>query len=378
MPYITYVKKPREKQITIWDVINGTTDANLMPDRDTKDTVTFWSDDVPIKILQKLKLSEIIHELKTFNYDTSELFEADRHSLYRSFKIPKKSGGFRQIDAPNEELNDALHRLKSIFEHTIGAPYHTCAFAYIPGRNTYQCVQRHQDNKSRWFAKFDFSKFFPSTTLEYVMKMFAEIYPYNEIISHPIGKVELEKALSLCFLDGHLPQGTPMSPMITNIMMIPMDLEIARFCREHKPHLVYTRYADDIQISSEYTFKWTEVQAKIVEIISKFNAPFVLNKEKTRYGSSAGRNWNLGLMLNKDNQITVGYKRKKILKATIFSFMMSDAKGERWELGEVQELLGNINYCRQIEKETIDGILKNLSEKFNKDVIETVKAQLKP
>lgn len=378
MPYITYARKPEEKQITVWDVLYGTTDANLMPDKDTKDTVTFYKEDVPLTILQKLKIGEITESLLQFNERWSELFTADRRSLYYSFKIPKKSGGWRQIDAPNDELKTALTHLKSIFEHKIGAPYHTAAFAYVPGRCTLQCVQRHQANGSKWFAKFDFSKFFPSTTYDFVVKMFSDIYPYSEILSGAVSGPEFKKALSLCFLDGTLPQGTPMSPLITNIMMIPIDLEIARYCREHTPHLCYTRYADDIQISCEFTFKWAEVQKKIVDILAKFEAPFKLNGDKTRYGSFAGRNWNLGLMLNKDNEITVGYRRKKILKATLFSFMMSELKGERWELGQIQELLGNVNYCRQIEPEKTDDILNRMSDKFNQSVMETIKAAIRP
>lgn len=378
MPYITVEKTMRDRQITIWDVMNGLTEADLVR-RDTKDTMTFYAENVPLKILQKVSVSHCISALQDFNVTYNNLHEIeDKHTLFRHFRIPKHSGGWRDIDAPNDDLMSALHVLKHIFETKLGAPYHTAAFAYIPGRNTKMCIERHQRNKSRWFAKFDFSKFFPSTTPEFVIKMLSDIFPYNEIISNPIGKAELEKALSLCFLDGHLPQGTPMSPLITNIMMIPIDLEISRYCRAQSPHLCYTRYADDILISSEFKFDWAKVQVFLQEIIAKYDAPFKLNAEKTRFGSNAGRNWNLGLMLNKDGEITVGYKKKKLLKATVFSFMMSDRNGERWQLGELQELLGNINYCRQIEEKTIDDILKKIGDKFGKNVIETIKIQMKP
>lgn len=379
MPYITVAKKFKEKQISIWDMLEGLSENDLVK-RDTKDTITFYAERVPLKILTRFGVSKTIDVLRSFNERYKDLYKTeDKHTLFRSFKIPKRSGGFRQIDAPNDELMAALHVLKSIFENQIGAPYHTSAFAYVGGRSTLACMQRHQSNNSRWFAKFDFSKFFPSTTPEFVMKMLSDIFPYNELIENPVGKPELEKALSLCFLDGHLPQGTPMSPLLTNIMMIPIDLEIARYCREHKPHLCYTRYADDICISSEFKFDWAEVQVKIKDILEQFGAPFKMNSDKTRFGSSAGRNWNLGLMLNKDGDITVGYKKKKLLKATVFSFMMSDKNGQKWELGDLQELLGQIQYCRQIEKEKIDDILRRIAEKFEgKDVIETIKLQMKP
>lgn len=377
MYYVTYCKKPKEKQITVWDVLNGVSESFLKPDRNTYDTVTFKTEEIPFKMLATLRLNDMVMALRRFVNEHEALINGDIDSHYHPFKIPKKTGGFRQIDQPDEELKQAQRQLKRIFETTIGTPYHTCAFAYIPHRSCLMSVQRHQSNHSRWFAKFDFSKFFPNTTLEFVLKMLSKIYPYNEIMTHALGKEYFEKALKVAMYGGRLPQGSPLSPMLTNIMMIPIDLEIAKWCREHTPHLVYTRYADDILISSEYDFKWHEVQLKLVSILQQFETPFSLNAEKTRYGSSAGRNWNLGLMLNKDGDITVGYKRKKILKATLFSFMMSDAKGEKWDLPDCQELLGNLNYCRNIEKETTEKILDNLSIKFNKNVYETLISALK-
>ena len=110
--------------------------------------------------------------------------------------------------------------------------------------------------------------------------------------------------------------------------MIPIDHYIAKTAREMTPHLVYTRYADDIILSSDLAFNWREVQDTIVDIVAnKFHAPFSLNTAKTRYGSSAGRNWNLGVMLNSDNQITIGHSKKKVFKAMLFSFMNDEKNG---------------------------------------------------
>ena len=59
----------------------------------------------------------------------------------------------------------------------------------------------------------------------------------------------------------------------------------------------YTRYADDILISKTIEFDWQEVVRQVQIIL-----PPGLNikSNKTRYGSSNGSNWNLGLMYNKD------------------------------------------------------------------------------
>ena len=119
------------------------------------------------------------------------------------------------------------------------------------------------------------------------------------------------------------------------------------------------------------------MQRKVVDILKSFEAPFELHPQKTRYGSSNGRNWNLGLMLNKDNQITIGYARKKTYKAMLYQFV-SDMNAKRpWSIDDVQHLLGLTSYYRMIEKENIDNILSAYSAKFNLDIENTAKSLLR-
>lgn len=379
MPYITIKLRPKEQQISFDDILNGIQESVF--DRDngnTHDTRTDFKERTPEKILERTDILEMINALRNFNSKYKHLIETeDKSTLYRSFKIPKRSGGLRQIDAPQEELMAALKELKYIFENKLFASYHTSAFAYVKGRSTIDAVRRHQRNKSRWFLKLDFHNFFGSTTPDFVMSQLKTIFPFNEIIANFYGKPELEKALSLCFLNGGLPQGTPISPTLTNLMMIPTDHCIAKVTRDMTPHLVYTRYADDIILSSDISFKWSDVQEKIIDIIKQFNAPFTLNTSKTRYGSSAGRNWNLGVMLNANNEITVGHARKKAFKAMIFSFMNDFNNNIMWDLGDVQHFLGLISYYKMVEPKNIDNILKTYSKKFNRDVEETAKQVMK-
>lgn len=379
MPYITIKFRPKEQQISFDDILNGIQESVFERDNEnTHDTRTDFKERTPEKILERTDILEMINTLRNFNSKYKHLIETeDKSTLYRSFKIPKRSGGLRQIDAPQEELMAALKELKYIFENKLFASYHTSAFAYVKGRSTIDAVRRHQRNKSRWFLKLDFHNFFGSTTPDFVMSQLKTIFPFNEIIANYYGKPELEKALSLCFLNGGLPQGTPISPTLTNLMMIPTDHCIAKVTRDMTPHLVYTRYADDIILSSDISFKWSDVQEKIIDIIKQFNAPFTLNTSKTRYGSSAGRNWNLGVMLNANNEITVGHARKKAFKAMIFSFMNDFNNNIMWDLGDVQHFLGLISYYKMVEPKNIDNILKTYSKKFNRDVEETAKQVMK-
>ena len=379
MPYITVNVEPKKHQITFDDILNGCDESYFAPIKDTKDTRTILTGSISQKILERTNFRAMYEALNTFNAKYSDMIELqDKSVLYRSFKIPKRSGGLRKIDAPQEELMKALRELKEILESRFFASYHTTAFAYIHGRSTIDSVKRHQKNNSRWFLKLDAQGFFPSTTEKFLMDMLCSLYPFCVFVNHPGCKEALEKALSLCFLNGGLPQGTPTSPMLTNMMMIPIDHEISKMCREYSPHLCYTRYADDILISSQLSFHWTDVQKKVMEILDKFSAPFKLNASKTRYGSSAGRNWNLGVMLNKDNKITIGHAKKKIFKAMIFQFMNDYNNGTMWDLDDVQHFLGLYSYYRMVEGEEIDKIVNGYSEKFNRDVLATAKALLCP
>lgn len=381
MPYyITVNREPRMRQITIDDILNGIDESKLALQKDTRDTTTWKVDAISRELVEKTDFYAMQVALMEFVEKYKDLIAVeDKSTLYRSFKIPKRSGGLRQIDAPNDELKKALYELKFIFEKKFYMSYHTSAFAYVHGRSTIDSVKRHQQNNSRWFLKTDMRHFFPSTTPEFLMKMLCMTFPFCEFIRYDFGCKELlEKALSLCFLNGGLPQGTPTSPMLTNALMIPVDHAINKMCHEYAPHLCYTRYADDILISSQYNFKWSDVQGRLISILETFGAPFTLHPEKTRYGSSAGRNWNLGVMLNAENKITIGHEKKKVFKAMVFQFMTDDAKGNHWGLDDVQHFLGLISYYRMVEKDCINEILQAYSQKFNKDVEATAKALLKP
>lgn len=284
----------------------------------------------------------------------------------------------RRIDAPKDELKGVLYQLKSIFEEMFGALYHTSAFAYIKNRSTLDALKRHQSNESKWFGKYDLSNFFGSTTVEFIMKMFSMIFPFSEVIKYSSGKSELKKALSLCVLKGVLPQGTPISPLITNIMMIPIDHKLSNTLRDFDGQsFIYTRYADDFLISSKYNFNYKVIEKLLVDTLAEFEAPFTIKSEKTRYGSSAGSNWNLGVMLNKDNKITVGYKKKRQFKAMISSYVMDRLHGQRWDKSDIQQMEGFRNYYRMVEGETIDKIIEHIGQKFNVDIVQLIKEDLR-
>lgn len=378
MYYITVKQPPMYHQMTLEEFLFNTEVQNQIVNPNMTNTRTYEVETVSDRFLETINVGRLITKLVQFNDSVESLREVPRHELYHTFHIPKKSGGLRKIDAPNAELMDALRRLKTIFEEDFHALYHTSAFAYVKNRSTLDAVKRHQANESKWFGKYDLSNFFGSTTLEYVMYMFSMVFPFSEVMKHEIGRNMLRDALELAFLDGVLPQGTPLSPLITNVMMIPVDYKLANTFREYNhQRFVYTRYADDFLISSKYQFSFREIESTIVSILSEFNAPFTIKSEKTRYGSSAGSNWNLGVMLNKDNEITVGYKKKRQFQAMLTSYVKDRQNGRPWDKYDIQVMEGLRNYYRMVEKETIDAMIKHLSTKLGVDIVSLIKADLK-
>lgn len=378
MVYVTVMQPPMYRQMTVEELLFGSERTAVINDN-TANTRTQSYENLPARFLTLCNVNRLINRLAEFNAATEHLRSQDRASLYRTFHIPKSSGhGFRRIDAPNDELMGALRTLKNILENDFHGLYHTSAFAYIKHRCTIDAVKRHQANESKWFGKFDLSNFFGNTTMEFVMNQFSMIFPFSEVIKVPAGKANLEKALELAFLNGGLPQGTPISPTITNIMMIPIDFMLANGFRNFGgKSFVYTRYADDFLVSCKFDFNCCDVQQFIVDTLKSFRAPFTLNPEKTRYGSSAGRNWNLGVMLNKDNQITVGAKKKRQFQAMLSSYVLDRQNGSRWTLEDIQVLDGYRNYYRMVEGETIDRIVAHVGAKYNVDIVKLIKEDLR-
>ncbi len=381
MPYITVRQMPTYHQFSLDELIFGDLDR-AMPVPRWKNlkgaTRTYYVDRPSEKLLRSVDVFALIRRLEQFNDQFNPLFQADRRSLYRHYELPKKSGrGTRPIDQPNSELDLALRVLKSIFESDFHLLHHTAAYAYVAGRSTVDAVKRHQANDSRWYLHTDFSNFFGSTTLEFTMAQFSQIFPFSEVVRYPQGKAALETALSLCFLNGGLPQGTPISPLITNAVMIPVDYELNNTLRDYeKNRYVYTRYADDIIISSRYDFDYRRLVDLIDQVLAKNRAPFRIKPEKTHYGSRAGRNWMLGLMVNKDNEITLGHRRKHDLRAWIFNYLNDRKNHIPTPVKELQELQGNISYAAMVEPAWMNAVLKLYGQQFGGDIKEMLRQDI--
>ena len=370
--YLTFFKnktKPvaTHEQYSIDDIFNGRefTIPTVQQARNDFETVTVITSNVPSYHNQE-NFNQTLNLLKNL---TNNHKKETINDGYYTFFIPKRSGGMREINAPKEELMETLKEMKNIFQYKLHVLYHNAAYAYVPTRNIVDALKVHQRNNSRWFLKLDIKDFFPNCTSEFVIKTLHKIYPFSTFTEE-----DLESFLWLCFRNNSLPQGTPMSPMLTNLIMIPIDYAIKLFTQKHK--LCYTRYADDILISGYNSFEWRQIVEGIDTIFRTLDTPFQLNRDKTRYGSSAGRNWNLGLMLNKDNNITVGYRNKKNYKAMLNNLMVAETSGHFWEKDELYHFQGVTAYYLSVEPEYFKNLINKYETQFNISIKDIYKREL--
>ena len=271
-------------------------------------------------------------------------------AYYTQFSVPKRSGGFRTIDAPSQLLKEVQRNIVNTLQYELHLHPHEIAHAYVTGRSPKTALEVHQANKSKWFLKLDIKDFFPSCNSCFVLEMLERLYPLN--IFNREGLWDL---IWPAFLNSARPQGGVTSPLLSNLTMLPLDFAIHGIRSEFHQSFVITRYADDILISSEYDFDFKKAEDYVSSLFE--NTPFRIKHEKTRYGSIAGQNWNLGLMLNKDNNITVGTQRKTEFKRSVFNLLMDFKKGVVWEPEDKLQLRGMFSYLHSIEPAYTQGVI---------------------
>lgn len=386
MPYVTLQMNPVYTQLSLEDILDGDLDPKrFMPVRNApSSTRTVYRTQLRQDFINRFNVPGMIRILKEFTTKYAALSDRNRKDLYYHFEIPKNTidpatgrYGMRPIDAPEPELKLAQYELKSILENQCGASYHTNAFAYIHNRCAVDAIRRHQANHSKWFLKTDFHNFFGSTTPEFLKYMLSMIFPFSEIYQDPEGEAALDKALDLCFLNGGLPQGTPISPMLTNLFMIPIDHRLANVLRDHDGvHYIYTRYADDMQISSKVKFNYGNIVQYINQTLAEFHAPFRLKDSKTRFGSANGHNFNLGVILNENNDITIGYKRKMAFRGQLYDYIQHHLRHDPIPMHDLQVMAGLLSYYTSIEPDYWRQTIERINSKNHVDLNKIILADL--
>lgn len=235
-------------------------------------------------------------------YKTFEV--SGRRYVERSRRFPRRDGSrkTRQISAPCEDLM-ILQKfiLNSLFSH-YDLILSNVAHAYRVGRSTVTCMRPHIH--AGMVVKMDFSNFFDSISSRWVKRSLISRLGFSgeaaEFISN-ICTVEKrnprkgEHTVSRKVL----PQGGPTSGFLSNLVLVSLDQLLISSLRDIDPGIIYTRYADDLIISTP-----SDSQIKPRRIISRVSAlaareGLSVNRSKTRVYFSGGRMRALGLDIYK-------------------------------------------------------------------------------
>ena len=165
---------------------------------------------------------------------------------YKDFSIPKKSGGVRNISSPKGSLKLILTYLNVIFQ----AMYEPtdAAMGFVPGRSIADNAAAHIGKN--YVFNTDLQDFFPSVHQARIWAILQK-KPFSlnaELASVIAGlccmqdpKGTLDKKGKVI---GVLPQGSPCSPILTNIVCRNLDRKLLGLAKRF--NLAYTRYADDL------------------------------------------------------------------------------------------------------------------------------------
>ncbi|HEV2321224.1 MAG TPA: group II intron reverse transcriptase/maturase, partial [Gammaproteobacteria bacterium] len=165
----------------------------------------------------------------------------------RRVDIPKPSGGVRTLGVPtvlDRLIQQALHQvLQPLFEPTFSEG----SFGFRPGRSAHQAVRRAQTylrEGKRWVVDLDLEKFFDQVNHDVLMARVARQVSDARIlklIRRFLTAGMMQEGLVKSRTEG-APQGGPLSPLLSNILLTDLDRELER--RE----LAFCRYADDCNI----------------------------------------------------------------------------------------------------------------------------------
>lgn len=274
---------------------------------------------------------------------------------YKVYDIPKRDAGKRKIEHPSREIK-ALQRwaLKVV----IGKfPVHFAATAYQKGCGIRENAERHR--KSRYTNRYDFANFFPSFTQSRV-EDFIKIE--SEKLGIALDGEDLRFLGNIICRNGRLTIGAPSSPAITNAMMFEFDQRLFNYCQSKD--LIYTRYADDLFISSDEPDKLVTLETQILK--AKREVPHLslrLNRKKTTYLSKKYVRRITGVVITPNHELSIGRERKREIKALIHRWL-----NKNLEVEKIHYMRGMLAFARDIEPE----FEKRIRVKYGNSVVDEI------
>lgn len=192
-------------------------------------------------------------------------------------KSDKKTGDFKKYKdgtIKKRIIRPSLKELKAIqtrIKNKILAPIPLpdCVHGGVKGRSNITNAKPHQGNKFQFTT--DLQEFYPSISSQRVYDTFVTL-GYSPHFSRWLTKLTTWKY--------ELPQGTPTSTHIANLVFLEIDKQLIELCKLH--NLTYTRYVDDLTFSSQQDFR--PILNDILQIVTSNG--FKLSYRKTKYSGN--------------------------------------------------------------------------------------------
>lgn len=261
--------------------------------------------------LKQLRQAQTLHDLATLlDYEAKGLsyiiYKIEPEYKYRSFRIAKKSGGVREILAPTDKLKKLQKSLAKLLSDCLeeidgkGEAPQSLSHGFKRGHTIATNADRHK--KKRFVFNVDLADFFPSINFGRVRGFFIKNHHF---------KLAPKVATLIAQISCHnnaLPQGSPCSPIISNLIAHIMDVHLVKLSKKY--NCTYSRYADDLTFSTNQknfpraiaykkilsNGRWMPGK-KLIENIQ--HAGFSLNTKKTRMQCQNSRQLVTGITVNR-------------------------------------------------------------------------------
>ncbi|TCV26933.1 MULTISPECIES: retron Ec67 family RNA-directed DNA polymerase/endonuclease [Vibrio] len=284
------------------------------------------------------------------------LFVESDASKYQEFTISKKTGGERLIKAPNDRLKEIQKSLSDLLlgciddinkEKNIS---NTLSHGFVKEKSIITNAEMHK--KSKNILNIDLGNFFDSFNFGRVRGFFIK---NNNFLLDP--NVATAVAQIACH-NNSLPQGSPCSPVITNLITHSLDISLAKLAKKNSCR--YTRYADDITFSTRKNSFPVEIMAELDGVYKASKrldkeisrAGFVINEKKTRIQYKDSRQDVTGLVVNEKVGIKKEYRRtvkamcNSLFHTGSYTRLINDEHVE----GSILELEGRLNFIDSVDR----------------------------